>query len=79
MLPQYNGDLLNWFQLVTPYDPTVNDEPIELQTKRQWEAEEVQRLLKLVNEYGHKWTLISRHFTNRTPLSIKKKFENIMK
>lgn len=43
-------------------------------SKKEWTNEEDDRLLELVNTYGHKWAKISQYFSGRTDINIKNRF-----
>ena len=66
-------------ELVTEMDPEVDDQPIEYKAKRAWSHEEVQLLLEKVKEFGTKWSVIANFFQDRTPTSLRVKFDSIFR
>ena len=72
-------DMMNLDEIIAPYDPNIDDNPIEVKTKRPWTYQEIKLLLDKVNELGKKWTVISGFFEDRTPISIANKFKSLTK
>ena len=70
---------MNLDEIIAPYDPNIDDNPIEVKTKRPWTYQEIKLLLDKVNELGKKWTVISGFFEDRTPISIANKFKSLTK
>ena len=60
-------------------DETVNDNPLEYQTLRQWTAEEDEILIEKTQIFGKQWSLLSKFFHCRTPLSIRKRYYYLYK
>ena len=65
--------------MITTYDPSVDDNPIEVRTQRKWELEDDIILLTAVKELGKKWSLISKRLTDRTANSCRQRFNHISK
>ena len=65
--------------IIASYDPSIDDNPIEVRTRRPWEVDEISLLLEKVKEYGKKWSQIATFFTDRTPLSLANKFKSMSK
>ena len=77
-LPFYD-DYYHWFQMVEEYDPTIDDEPLEYKTKRPWTPDEVEIIIKKQKEYGNKWSIIANYLEDRTAISVRNKFKQIVK
>ena len=65
--------------ILTFRDETVNDNPLEYQTLRQWTAEEDKILIEKTQIFGKQWSLLSKFFHCRTPLSIRKRYYYLYK
>ena len=65
--------------MITACDPTVDDEPIDLKTQREWEVDEDIALLNGVKEYGKKWTIIANTLHERTANSCRNRYNHIYK
>ena len=72
-------DILSIHDLLTVCDPTINDETLEFHSKRPFTIEEVSLLLDLVKQYGRKWTKFSSFFKNRAALSLKQKYDQVIR
>ena len=70
-------DIMSLEEIISPYDPNIDDNPICVRTKRPWTYEEIKLLLEKVNEIGKKWTLISKFFKDRTAISLANKFKSL--
>ena len=75
----YRDDLLKFEDLVALNDPSIDDNPIEFKTRRQYSIEEDLLLLQKVRDLGNKWTLISKYFEDRTPTSLRNRYNKIRK
>ncbi len=75
----YRDDLLKFEDLVALNDPCIDDNPIEFKTRRQYSIEEDLLLLQKVRDLGNKWTLISKYFEDRTPTSLRNRYNKIRK
>jgi hypothetical protein len=62
---------LGLLDLVTLYDPNVNDDPIFINSKRPWTPEEDALIIHWKSIYGNKWILIAKHLDQRTALSVR--------
>lgn len=54
--------VVNIENLISNYDPTVDDNPIEFVSKRRFTPEEDLLLIQLVSQLGTKWTFMTRYF-----------------
>ena len=71
------NERLGYFELVAERDETIDDAPIELLTKRPWDYEEIELLMRLIPTYGNKWSQMAGFFVNRTPNSIRNKAKQL--
>ena len=67
------------FHFIRRYDPTINDTTPEVLSKRSWTPEEVELLIQQVRILGNKWTVIARRFRDRTPGSLKAKYQALLR
>ena len=74
-----NETTLDLADIITTYDPNVDDNPIEMRTQRNWSIEEDILLLSSVKELGHKWSKIAKKFVDRTANSVRNRFKHIYK
>lgn len=75
----YRNDLLGFNDLVCLNDPDVDDQPVEFTSKRKFNDDEDILLLSLVDIHGRKWKLLSEFFVDRTPNSLKNRYNYIRK
>jgi hypothetical protein len=68
-------DKLKLLDLLTIYDPNVNDDPILINSKRPWTPEEDALIVHWINNIGNKWTMISRHLHERDPISVRNRWK----
>lgn len=73
LIPQ---KILKSEDLIEKYDPTVNDEPIEFKTKRQFDPNEDILLLQLKND-GLTYTQMAPMFKERTANSLRLRYNSI--
>ena len=73
----YRNDLLGFNDLVCLNDPDVDDQPVEFTSKRKFNNDEDILLLSLVDIHGRKWKLLSEFFVDRTPNSLKNRYNYI--
>ena len=66
-------------EMITTIDPTVDDNPIEVKTRRNWELEEDISLLTSVKELGSKWSSFAWRLVDRTANSCRQRFYQINK
>lgn len=71
--------LLQEDQIIEKCDPDVDDLTIELKTKNPFTPQEDMLLTSLVLNFGNKWTKISKHFPNRTPVTLRNRWQLLRK
>ena len=73
-------DLLTTDELITRYDPLVNDQPISYLTRRKYTDEEDILLLTLKNQSERiTYEKMAEMFVDRTPASLKKRYYYLTK
>ena len=73
-LPDF-PDSMNILDIITMHDPNINDDVIQIETKRPWTPEEDKRIVQMRNLYGNKWTIIAAGLENRTALSVRNRWK----
>ena len=63
--------------MITVWDPTIDDNPIEVRAQRAWTLDEDIILLSSIKNIGKKWSLISQKLTDRTPNSCRMRYNHI--
>lgn len=71
--------VVNIENLISNYDPTVDDNPVEFVSKRQFTPEEDLLLIQLVSQLGTRWTFMTRYFLYRTPGSLSRRWKYLRK
>ena len=72
-LPDVDG-LLDESEMVDLLDPNIDDNPIEVRSRRPWTIDEDMTIVKQYGILGKKWTLISRFLTDRTGVAVRNRF-----
>ena len=75
----FRNDILPVEELISLIDTSIDDNPIEFKSRRAFSAEEDILLLQLVNNLGRKWTIISKKFEDRTPNSLRQRYDYLRK
>ena len=76
---QQIDDIYSYFELISRYDPSIDEENIEVQPSKDWSEKEIIFLFKKVEEFGHQWSKIVNFFPGRTASSLQRMFNKCIR